>query len=640
MLGQVCFEKKSKERATSEAAAVLESPPGLEDRSLDKKIKSSGLPSVAVPVDICHLYPVNQPSIWKHEGQRRWMQWNRPLDNGQILGVMSNEGRGLYRGCYWGEYTKHGVLDVDTGSQYHSKEALTNLAEDFNLLGLPLVPFQSSESGGWHLYFSFDSFVLSKEVESKIKEYLRFRSYEIKQGTLEIFPSNNALRLPLQKGFAWLTPDGQVKTKREDLTQEQAITRFLRDLDANKTNWEEVKTQIAQEIYSAGAGVAGNAQGEEEALIDEGFTGLFKPGLDWEKYQRGRQYWLFGLTENKQRHDAVICLGHYLWYGDEAHGVRALPGRRNREQRARLIEESLERGHNGRSEDINKGRWSEVQSDIYRAASWTRETPLVTKEYEPYQLTERLLKRLEWLHKTTGKLWTIEELEKANISRSIEARQRIALAVAQLEAEGLAVNQLRVAIRAKACRKTVRKNQDLLEGWGGELIAGGLGGPVTPPDFYAGFSQQFRLLDPVPCSGGSIASFSGLRSVSVLSPSEGESLTPCAEAAPGRRRTTDGRGITEDSPPPPARIKAQGLSSGFRGSRYVCGISSVALLLPVFLSGLIFLGFWSARIRQYDRGCVVSSLSIGLISAPIKQDTRLILRLWEIAATRGPPGSF
>ncbi len=439
------------------------------------------------------------------------MKWSQDLDDHQILGVMSDEGRGLLRGCYWGEKTRHGVLDIDFGSKYHTQEGLKEITADFAAVGITLLPYQSSESGGWHLYFYFDSAVLSNEVETIIKNYLRHRRYEIKSGTLEVFPSRNALRLPLQKGFGWLTPDGKLKTKREEIGQEEAIANFLRDLERSRSNWEEAKTLIGLEMYAAGVAGAGEDQGVEEWLSEEGFTGLFRPGLDWEKYQRGKQYRQVGLTGPSQRHDAIICLGHYLWYGDEAAGVKAMPGRRNQERRKQLIKECLLEKHNGHSEDINKGRWSDIEGDIERAVSWSRQTPVI-QEYEPYQLTERLLKRLKWLHETTGRWFTVEELAQANIDRSLNARQRIAMAVAQLELEGSDIDQAKVARRAKACRKTVRKNQDLLDRWGGEYIAGGQGGLLSLLDcsggslaaLSSGSEKEVSVLDSVPSEKGSI----------------------------------------------------------------------------------------------------------------------------------------
>lgn len=85
------------------------------------------------------------------------MQWRSPLTDQQILGVMSDEGRGLLRGCYWGETTRFGVLDIDKGSQYHNVLDLIDLTYRFARCGLVLNPYQSSESGGWHLYFYFGS---------------------------------------------------------------------------------------------------------------------------------------------------------------------------------------------------------------------------------------------------------------------------------------------------------------------------------------------------------------------------------------------------------------------------------------------------------------------------------------------------
>ena len=391
------------------------------------------------------------------------------------MGVMSDEGRGFLRGCYFGEFTQHGVLDVDHGSKYHSTEELEKLTAYFAAVGITLVPFQSSESGGWHLYFFFDCFVLSQEVETTIKNYLRARKYEIKSGTLEVFPSGNALRLPLQQGFAWLTADGKTKFKREELSKDEALALFLNNRKQNSINWEIAKNRI-EGYLSALADCAGDASaGTEEIPNDEGFEGLFRGGLDWEKYQRGREYWLSGLTDKSQRHDAVICIGHYLWYGDKASGLSPLPHPRNARARAVKIEGWLEKNHNGQSKAVNCGQWSEVASQIDRATSWTRQTPLVIEKYEPYPLTDRLLKRLEWLYQKTGKIWTIEELEKANTDRSQDARHRIAVAVAQLEAQGQLITKSAVARRAGACRKTVIKNADLLACCGG-VYNGGAGG--------------------------------------------------------------------------------------------------------------------------------------------------------------------
>jgi len=456
------------------------------------------------------------------------MQWSNALDDGQIMGVMSDEGRGLYRGLYWGEETRHGVLDVDAGSKYHDALELRELVRKFAAVGLPLVPYQSSDTGGWHLYFFLTDWAKTSEVETTIKEYLKAHAYSVLSGTLEIFPSGNALRLPLQKGFGWLSSDGQLEVRREELTFNQALALFYSDLEENKRNWAEVKSLVNRAISDAGAGVAGRDLKHEDSVSIEGLDGLYQKGIDWEKWQRGKKYWQDGLIEPNRRHDGILTVGHYLWYGDEAIGLKALPLPRNAGKRADLIRAWLSEKHNGLSEEVSKDRWSEIEADIERAAWWTNQRALIDqnqKEYEPYQLTDRLLKRLKWLHKQTGKLFTIEELEKANIDRSQDARHRIAVAVAQLEAQGLLITKASVARRAKASRNTVVKNIDLLARCSGEYIAGGEGG-LSVPLLLAVGSEEISVQTYLPLFGESgVALFDpGVKEVCLESSSESEAF--------------------------------------------------------------------------------------------------------------------
>ncbi len=156
-------------RKTTVTSLALTAPVATEQETLKNKIAAKS-PPLAVSVDICGLFPERQTSIWKHLDQRRWMQWTRPLLDNQILGVMSNEGRGLYRGCYWGTETRHGVVDIDQGSKYREPEELALITSRFAAVGLNLVPFQSSGSGGWHLYYFLDDWAPSKEIELTLRK--------------------------------------------------------------------------------------------------------------------------------------------------------------------------------------------------------------------------------------------------------------------------------------------------------------------------------------------------------------------------------------------------------------------------------------------------------------------------------------
>jgi hypothetical protein len=95
------------------------------------------------------LLPRRDAFIWKTYTQERWQKATGPLLDAQISGVISNEGRGLFRGCYWSHKTRHAVLDLDISSRYHSSAELQKLQAHLTAVGLYAISYRSSDSGGW-----------------------------------------------------------------------------------------------------------------------------------------------------------------------------------------------------------------------------------------------------------------------------------------------------------------------------------------------------------------------------------------------------------------------------------------------------------------------------------------------------------
>ena len=183
----------------------------------------------------------------------------------------------------------------------------------------------------------------SDEVQTTLKSWLRASGYEIKNGTLEVFPSGMGLRLPLQSGFAWLDASGNVVIRREELTADEAISRFVSDLRTRASKWPDVKARIESQLSARERSAGGDAQAHEKAIETEGFEKLWNYGLIAERYQDGRRYWQEGLTESGQRHDAILAVEHYLWHGDESAGIPALPGTANDQTRIALIKAWIEK---------------------------------------------------------------------------------------------------------------------------------------------------------------------------------------------------------------------------------------------------------------------------------------------------------
>ncbi len=413
-------------------------------------------------------------------------------------------------GCRWGQQTRFAVFDLDETSQHHNELGLARLRHLLASIGFDSPQlYQSSDSTGWHLYLSLSTWVDCAELYDKLKHWLLAEGLKIKQGQLELFPSNNGLRLPLQRGFAWLDDQGAVTIRREELTADEAIAKFVDALDTNAHNWQIIQSRInsrlAQIQQAASAGVPAHEL-KNKNMEEDSFSGFFtEAGKIQEVYDFGRDYWQNGLTKPGQRHQAILCIGHYLWYGDENAGIKALPGISRADRRAEAIENWLKEKHNGYSESVLKGDWKGIAADIFRSCNWQAQDDGETPRRSSYSISDRAIDRLEVLTKQTGRLWYPADFEKGNIGREEQAREQIRLALVQLLEEGRRVS-VRGLERVSGCdRKTIRRHSDIwgifrLSNGGGDLSFGG----ATPePDLEASLEPDLssesvqEILDPV-----------------------------------------------------------------------------------------------------------------------------------------------
>lgn len=440
--------------------AVLEGLSGLQDQELAKRFNVEPAPR-AVAQEYLSLYPNRVQGILRPPGCKSWVTVSKhfPITDETILSALAGEEKNLW-GLRWGKQTKFAVLDIDKGSKYHQAAELQKLQAKLAAVGLRATPYRSSESGGWHLYSFLEDWTDSNDLKETLKKWLYGQGYEIRNGTLEIFPSGMGLRLPLQRGFGWLDDNAELIVDRKELTREEAISRFLLDLETRSSNWTEAKNRITAQLDAKQISQGVSVQAHEKAIDTDGFESLFNYRLIHEKYQDGRQYWQTGLTANGQRHDAILAIEHYFWHGDKAAGVPALPGEWNDEQRYRLILAWLKESHNGFCNHINRGNWRKVEAQIKRAVKWRRPSGAIQVR-EPYLMSERQIERLIALSKSTGRTWTPEDLKKGNDGREEGARKRIREAVQLLIDQGKRLTVLGLS-RASGCsRTTVRRHLDI-----------------------------------------------------------------------------------------------------------------------------------------------------------------------------------
>ncbi|HMY52690.1 MAG TPA: hypothetical protein PL112_18080 [Candidatus Obscuribacter sp.] len=435
----------------------------------------------ATALDVCReflaLFPRRDIYIFKTKSQEKWKTWHK-LEDHQILGVIADGGRGLYRGCHWGSKTRFAVLDIDKNSQYHNQKSLLSIAQALRSVGLNLNLYRSSDGGGWHCYLFFSGWQKSSEVASTLKKWLRSLGYELKGGQLEVFPSGNALRLPLQPGFAWLDQNNCIIRKREKLSFDEALAFFLQDLEENAANWAEAKRRIESQLSYREAAAGSAGEEHQKAIANEGFDELFNYRLIPEQIEKARKYLASGLTEKGTRHEALYSIQHFLWHGDPFLGVPRLPGRKNAGRRYQFLRGWIEQNHNDKCSHINRGDWRTIEAHIYRVVNWQRADLPALSNYEPYKATERAQERLFELFMATGRIWEMSDLKKANDDREQEARNKIKRAVADCLQEGRQISRKTLEAISGCSPNTVRKHGDLWKHFAagsGVLISGGLG---------------------------------------------------------------------------------------------------------------------------------------------------------------------
>lgn len=407
-------------------------------------------------------YPNRLRTIFKTQEAPRWVTLNKQtnLPDQLILDAVSDR-PGSFRGLRWGEKTKFAVLDIDKNSPYHNLKELSQILHVLAQVGLRDTKlYRSSMSNGWHLYIPISNDALSLEVSNLLKSYLKASGYSIKSGELEIFPSRNGLRLPLQHGFAWLNEQtGSVLMTREELTTDEAICVFVNDIEDSTNDWEVTKLRIKEELEKSSSGSEIQEYSEHSDRVStEGFDQLYSNNIIQENYEKGRIYWQHGLHQGNEIHEAIICIGHYLWFGDENISLPAYPGTWNDKTRKRLIKQWLENNHQGLSNTINSGAWDVLEENIERAVEWRGHE---RNDRPSYPLTERVRERLTHLSRKTKRLWHIDDLKYANEEREKEAREKIKEAVHELSVEGKRISGRAIAKITGCSRNTVRKHSDL-----------------------------------------------------------------------------------------------------------------------------------------------------------------------------------
>ena len=402
-----------------------------------------------------------------------WLSANEDwtLSDTEILKAAACVHPKYFLGSRSGKASQYVVLDIDAGSKYHTAEGyatISALLEKAGIEGYNL--YRSSDSGGWHIYIFFDSPVSSRDLYRQFCALFALHELEIAKGTLEIFPNpgdgrnsvGQGLRLPLQPGFAWLSHRNQsVLEERDEISPTEALLTFVNDIECSVnpySHFHKLRAFVEQVASSRSADATSDAVDTKPAEVVpirkniEGAGSIdalrivrasfrkIPPGIKADTWVKGREYFSTGLTGPSQRADAVFSLSHYLFYGDPERKVIAM-GYGFEEERKWLIDDIMQRKHNGQSKEIASGR-SDAFQYIARATAWLppHRRSAEARKYAPSV-------PISWV--------------RNNANRAILAQEKIAAAVEDFLEAQIPFSTRDLSIKSGVSSRTLAKYPDL-----------------------------------------------------------------------------------------------------------------------------------------------------------------------------------
>ncbi len=387
------------------------------------------------------------------------------LSDTEILKAIAGANTKYFIGTRSGKASLYAVLDIDTNSPYHNKDGYKKIAALLRKAGIEEHNlYQSSDSGGWHIYIFFDAPVSSRDLYRQLQQLFTLHDFEVAKGKLEIFPNpgnkslGQGLRLPLQDGFAWLNPDTLVaREERYGMSPTEALLKFVQDMECNVNPYHHFhklrahveKTAATRQIILAKAApktTSGQVvpirpnlpeQGDAEAIsvVRKAFQKM-PPGINCDTWVIGRHYFENGLTGPSQRAEAVFSLMHYLFYGDPERLISAM-GYGYADERKWLVDEVIKNKHHGQSKDIASGRADALQQ-IERAANWVppHKRGQEAQKYEP-------VVPISWVRK--------------NANRASEAQKKIIAAVEDFRQANMNFSTRDLTLKSGVSSRTIDK---------------------------------------------------------------------------------------------------------------------------------------------------------------------------------------
>ena len=229
----------------------LPNPPEKVDLSRCKAIAVDALDGEEVDQRFLDFFNYSHKAIL-NKGQG-WFTCQHPLTSTQILEDWANGDRLI--GLGFGKFTRYGMIDIDAGSPHHNEEGFKAIRWALEDIGInDTILNQSSDSTGWHLYFSFPKAIHTFSLACLLHQTMEMAGLSPRAGELELFPNRkswggkdsvtqyNRHRLPLQPN------SGSYILGQDFLPYSDNISTFLDrlDLSAASNDFDLIESLAAE----------------------------------------------------------------------------------------------------------------------------------------------------------------------------------------------------------------------------------------------------------------------------------------------------------------------------------------------------------------------------------------------------------
>ncbi len=172
-------------------------------------------------------------------GSWRRMSQFHVLTDDQIISALS-ETSNVIRAVSFDRKTNYAAIAIPAHSPYLELTEFRRLIDLLDSLGLKPRVYKASGSDDVQLFLFLTDEMKTDLVSESLSKVLSWNGFFLRPDKLVAYPSDCALPLPLQLGFAWLNDDLQPIVSRMEIALDSALALFCSEASRYATDFQRV----------------------------------------------------------------------------------------------------------------------------------------------------------------------------------------------------------------------------------------------------------------------------------------------------------------------------------------------------------------------------------------------------------------